>query len=145
MVRQIEMGDGVELKDSSHLLMVCVQEILGPSRPGIGDQKANVEVTGSLDQWPDEVLLSQVQTQRSIVDARASVSWLPIASRSATRRATSTRFNPLAASCRANSLPMPEDAPVTTAHGPNLCLSMSTKRVLLIHTYRAAEAGRWLP
>jgi hypothetical protein len=30
---------------------------------------------------------------------------------------------PLAASCRANSRPIPDDAPVTTAQGPNFSLS----------------------
>src|SRR2546430_4397186 len=48
----------------------------------------------------------------------------PTSSKRGRRRATSTRFNSLAASWRANSLPMPEDAPVTRAQGPNVFVSM---------------------
>ena len=36
------------------------------------------------------------------------------------QRATNTRWMPLAASCRAKASPMPDEAPVTTAQGPNL-------------------------
>src|SRR5262249_4870305 len=43
---------------------------------------------------------------------------LPTSSRSALRRADSATLKPSAASWRANSAPMPEDAPVTSAHGP---------------------------
>src|SRR5713101_4724736 len=39
------------------------------------------------------------------------------------RRATRTMLIPEAAICRANSLPIPDEAPVTSAHGPNCCLS----------------------
>src|SRR5579859_4891673 len=48
----------------------------------------------------------------------------PTSSKKGRRRATSTRFNPLAASWRANSFPMPEDAPVIRAQGPNVFFSM---------------------
>src|ERR1700730_2920943 len=46
----------------------------------------------------------------------SSVSW-------PSRRATSTTLIPDAAICRANSLPIREEAPVTSAHGPNCPLS----------------------
>src|SRR5262249_15426582 len=39
------------------------------------------------------------------------------------RLATSTTLIPAAAICRANSLPIPDEAPVTSAHGPNRSLS----------------------
>src|SRR5579859_689115 len=48
----------------------------------------------------------------------------PTSSKRGRRRATSTRFNPTCASWRANSLPMPEDAPVTSPQGPNVFFSM---------------------
>src|SRR5260370_36480247 len=38
---------------------------------------------------------------------------------------------PEAAICRANSLPIPDEAPVTSAQGPNLCLSSATLTFLL--------------
>ena len=40
------------------------------------------------------------------------------------RRATRTTLTPLAAAWRANSSPIPEDAPVTSAQGPYACLSI---------------------
>src|SRR5258708_3881350 len=48
----------------------------------------------------------------------------PSSSSAESRRATSTRCSPPAANCRANSLPIPDDAPVTTAQGPNVLVSM---------------------
>src|SRR6266478_1159161 len=42
------------------------------------------------------------------------------------RRATRTMLIPEAAICRANSLPIPDEAPVTSAQGPNLFLSSAT-------------------
>src|SRR6266567_6897293 len=47
----------------------------------------------------------------------------PSSSSAESRRATSTKCSPLAANCRANSLPIPDDAPVTTAQGPNVLVS----------------------
>src|SRR5258708_3523161 len=38
---------------------------------------------------------------------------------------------PEAAICRANSLPIPDEAPVTSAHGPNLSLSSAALTLLL--------------
>src|SRR5258707_6541324 len=53
------------------------------------------------------------------------------------RRATRTILIPEAAICRANSLPIPDDAPVTSAQGPNLFLSSTT----LIFLLRSACLG----
>src|SRR5579864_1465322 len=50
------------------------------------------------------------------------------------RRATRTMLIPEAAICRANSLPIPDEAPVTSAQGPNLFLSSAT----LIFSLRSA-------
>src|SRR5260370_2038561 len=47
------------------------------------------------------------------------------------RRATRTMLIPEAAICRANSLPIPDEAPVTSAQGPNLFLSSATLIFLL--------------
>src|ERR1700730_3939555 len=47
----------------------------------------------------------------------------PSPASNASRLATSTTLIPDAAICRANSLPIPDEAPVTSAHGPNCCLS----------------------
>src|ERR1700730_18543665 len=55
----------------------------------------------------------------------------PTSSSKLSRRATSTTLSPEAASCRANSLPIPDEAPVTSAHGPNLFLSSATLIFLL--------------
>src|SRR5216684_4402342 len=47
------------------------------------------------------------------------------------RRATRTMLIPEAAICRANSLPIPDEAPVTSAQGPNLFLSSAALIFLL--------------
>src|ERR1700692_1262213 len=47
----------------------------------------------------------------------------PSSASNGSRLATSTTLIPDAAICRANSLPIPEEAPVTSAHGPNCPLS----------------------
>src|SRR6266852_1866508 len=54
------------------------------------------------------------------------------------RRATRTMLIPEAAICRANSLPIPDEAPVTSAQGPNLSLSSAT----VIFSLRSACLGR---
>jgi hypothetical protein len=60
---------------------------------------------------------------RSTATTRVSMAWrmasssASAASRSA-RRAVRTTFSPRAATCRANSRPMPDDAPVTSAQEP---------------------------
>src|SRR5260370_8592594 len=66
--------------------------------------------------------------ERSIVRARTRtpkslVIWRPTSLSNASLLATSTRLIPAAAICRANSGPIPDEAPVTSAHGPNRCLS----------------------
>ena len=48
-----------------------------------------------------------------------------------------TMLIPEAAICRANSLPIPDEAPVTSAHGPNLSLSSAA----LISLLRSACLG----
>src|SRR5256885_5948465 len=48
------------------------------------------------------------------------------------RLATSTTLIPDAAICRANSLPIPDEAPVTSAHGPNCPLSSAAFIVLFL-------------
>src|SRR5260370_5225208 len=55
----------------------------------------------------------------------------PTSSSKLSRRATSTTLIPDAAICRANSLPIPDEAPVTSAHGPNLLLSSAAVIFLL--------------
>src|SRR5712664_3277362 len=67
-------------------------------------------------------------SERSIVRARNStpkslVIWRPTSLSNASLLATSTRLIPAAAICRANSGPIPDEAPVTSAHGPNCCLA----------------------
>src|SRR5258708_2812976 len=47
----------------------------------------------------------------------------PSSASNASRLATSTTLIPDAAICRANSLPIPDEAPVTSAQGPNCPLS----------------------
>src|SRR5438105_1426464 len=48
------------------------------------------------------------------------------------RLATSTTLMPDAAICRVNSLPIPDEAPVTSAHGPNCPLSSAAFIVLFL-------------
>src|SRR6266853_4458399 len=48
------------------------------------------------------------------------------------RLATSTTLIPAAAICRANSLPIPDEAPVTSAQGPNRSLSSAAFIVLFL-------------
>src|SRR5215467_5152031 len=47
----------------------------------------------------------------------------PASASADSRLATSTTLIPAAAICRENSLPIPDEAPVTSAQGPNCCLS----------------------
>src|SRR5712671_1340516 len=61
----------------------------------------------------------------------------PTSSSKRSRRATSTTLIPDAAICRANSLPIPDEAPVTSAQGPNLFLSSAT----VIFSLRSACLG----
>src|SRR6267142_5938730 len=61
----------------------------------------------------------------------------PSSASNASRLATSTTLIPDAAICRANSLPIPDEAPVTSAQGPNLSLSSAA----LIFLLRSACLG----
>src|SRR5713101_8282448 len=56
----------------------------------------------------------------------------PSSASNASRLATSTTLIPDAAICRANSLPIPDEAPVTSAQGPNCPLSSATFIVLFL-------------
>src|SRR5260370_16133499 len=56
----------------------------------------------------------------------------PRSASNASRLATSTTLIPDAAICRANSLPIPDEAPVTSAHGPNCPLSSVAFIVLFL-------------
>src|SRR5258705_6889986 len=56
----------------------------------------------------------------------------PSSASNASRLATSTTLIPDAAICRANSLPIPDEAPVTSAHGPNCPLSSAPFIVLFL-------------
>src|SRR4029077_17212243 len=56
----------------------------------------------------------------------------PSSESNASRLATSITLIPDAAICRANSLPIPDEAPVTSAHGPNRSLSIIAVIVLLL-------------
>src|SRR5713226_4222603 len=56
----------------------------------------------------------------------------PSSASNASRLATSTTLIPDAAICRANSLPIPDEAPVTSAHGPNCPLSSAAFIVLFL-------------
>src|SRR5438309_1620078 len=55
----------------------------------------------------------------------------PSSASNASRLATSTTLIPDAAICRVNSLPIPDEAPVTSAHGPNRPLSSDAFIVFL--------------
>src|SRR5260370_12007817 len=63
------------------------------------------------------VVRGRHSTAKSLVISR------PTSLSNASLLATSTRLIPAAAICRANSTPIPDEAPVTSAHGPNCCLS----------------------
>lgn len=65
------------------------------------------------DHKPDVVIVRGVGTSNSCEMAR------PSSASNASRLATSTTLIPDAAICRANSLPIPDEAPVTSAQGPN--------------------------
>src|ERR1700681_437187 len=56
----------------------------------------------------------------------------PSSASNASRLATRTTLIPDAAICRANSLPIPDEAPVTSAHGPNCPLSSAAFIVLFL-------------
>src|SRR5258705_13740044 len=56
----------------------------------------------------------------------------PSSASNASRLATSTTLIPDAAICRVNSLPIPDEAPVTSAHGPNCPLSSAAFIVLFL-------------
>src|SRR5437879_2472825 len=65
----------------------------------------------------------------------------PSSASNASRLATSTTLIPAAAICRANSLPIPDEAPVTSAQGPNLSLS-SAARIFLLRSVCSGSCGR---
>src|SRR5260370_42188651 len=56
----------------------------------------------------------------------------PSSASNASRLATSTTLIADAAICRVNSLPIPDEAPVTSAHGPNCPLSRAVFIVLFL-------------
>src|SRR5713226_10604366 len=56
----------------------------------------------------------------------------PSSASNASRLATSTTLIPDAAICRVNSLPIPDEAPVTSAQGPNRPLSSTAFIVLFL-------------
>src|SRR6267142_1119389 len=78
---------------------------------------------------------SSLETSSTITrcsTAKRLLNSTPTSLSKSSRRATRTMLIPEAAICRANSLPIPDEAPVTSAHGPNCPLSSAAFIVLFL-------------
>ena len=102
----------------------CFRSCAGISGAGIGDDKADVEIVRSVGESPR----SNPSCERSAVK-RGTEHQTPFRRRVPVRQAMrlawprARRRPPTLRSAAANSLPIPDEAPVTSAQGPNRSLS----------------------
>src|SRR5580704_10733430 len=120
------MRHGVESQGLLEQLSIELQELAGISGAGIGDNKADVEIVSGGGELPDEILPGDIKHDDSMLHAVTPAKFTLYFLKQSSRRATRTMLIPEAAICRANSLPIPDEAPVTSAQGPNLFLSSAT-------------------
>src|ERR1700687_2745751 len=115
MVGDVQMRHRIEPQSRLKQLPIKLQELAGISGAGIGDDKADVEIVSSGGESPDEILPRDIKHDDSMLHT-----------------VTLAKFNAyflkqvLPPRSRANSLPIPDEAPVTSAQGPNLFLSSAT-------------------
>src|SRR6266446_5509863 len=136
------MRHGVESQGLLEQLSIELQELARVGRASIRDDKADIQILSMLGELRDEALLREVHREGAELNTKVpcdmasdllkqclspghqhdksrlpgSIScWWP-GERHCLRRSD-------AAICRANSGPIPDEAPVTSAHGPNCCLS----------------------
>src|SRR6202030_1406377 len=107
------------------------------SGAGIGDNKADVKIVSGGGELPDEILPGDIKHDDSMLHTVTLAKFNATSLSKSSRRATRTILIPEAAICCANSLPIPDEAPVTSAQGPNLFLSSAT----VIFSLRSACSG----
>src|SRR5260370_34773372 len=118
------MRHGVESQGLLEQLSIELQELAGVGRASIRDDKDDIQILRMLVELRDEALLRDVHREGAELNTKVPlVIWRPTSLSNASLLATITRLIPAAAICRANSAPIPVEAPVTSAHGPNCCLS----------------------
>jgi len=137
MVGDVQMRHRTEPQSRLKQLPIKLQELAGISGAGIGDDKADVEIVSGGGESPDEILPRDIKHDNSMLHPETLAKFNAYFLKQVLRRATRTMLIPEAAICRANSLPIPDEAPVTSAHGPNLSLSSAA----LISLLRSACLG----
>src|SRR5215831_998529 len=110
-----------EPRSLSRNLPVVAMPALFTSRPTATSAVA-CSMTGRKLSWDRSTGTTRVLTECWLCKSSASLRNL------SSRRATSTRFIPTSARRRAKASPIPDEAPVTSAHGPN----RSTKLLMVV-------------
>src|SRR5713101_6026165 len=148
MVGDVQMRHRIESQGLLEQLSIELQELARVCRASIRDDKADIEILRMLGELGDEALLREVHHNHAmlnfkIVSDTASYlnqcgfppghqHYVDSRGRDLPRELSPcTTLIPAAATCLANSLPMPDEAPVTSAHGPNCRLSSAAFIVLL--------------
>src|SRR5712691_11470479 len=125
------MRHGVESQGLLEQLSIELQELARAWRASIRYDKADIQILRMLGELRDEALLREVDHNNAILNFKIFRDTASYFNSAVSRRATSTTLIPDAAICRANSLPIPDEAPVTSAHGPNRSLSIIAVILLL--------------
>src|SRR6202163_4551697 len=121
----------------SEQLSIKLQELAGISGAGIGDDKADVEIVSGGGELPDEILPGDIKHDDSMLHTVTLAKFNAYFLKQVLPPRHEDNIDSEAAICCANSLPIPDEAPVTSAQGPNLFLSSAT----VIFSLRSACLG----
>src|SRR6202049_3553964 len=124
-------------KVSSSSCRFELQELAGISGAGIGDDKADVEIVSGGGELPDEILPGDIKHDDSMLHTVTLAKFNAYFLKQVLPPRHEDNIDSEAAICCANSLPIPDEAPVTSAQGPNLFLSSAT----VIFSLRSACLG----
>src|SRR6266436_8469968 len=125
VANQFHMGHDVNGNLVMQILQRHSHELPGLYSSGIRYKEADIQIPGGVFNLIDRALFAEIHLNGPELHGELSAMPFPSSLSKSILLAAITTLRPLAASCLVSSFPMPEDAPVTRAHGPNLSLSNS--------------------
>src|SRR5919204_501304 len=117
------MGKRAQPQRHGELLAILVRKPSWIGAARVRDNETDVQVASRVGQSSDESLVREIGNDDGCFTPKSRESSVPSASSKACRRATSTTLMCEAPIWRANSRPIPDEAPVMSAQGPNRLLS----------------------
>ena len=123
VMRNVEMRQGIEPQKLFQFFPIDLEELARISSARIGHHKANIEVIGGFREISQESRLREILHDRAVLHVKIFRNLLPHLFEQGFPPGYEHDIDARSAIWRANSRPMPDEAPVINAHGPNCRLS----------------------